>query len=304
MFTSKLSNAINRYDPYGIMRVNALQSLMVTICILLVNFIFSPPYIQQLLPIFVVGLIASATSASYLRRQQIVIAFSIIAMIWTIAMNLVLNHNLASVLMTGFLLSGMFLIGKKIPLFASIAVLCYILGVVLPPIKSSGSIYAYYNFIAMTVVILILIIAFMNLFPRVYYLRIWVRAYSLCLKELAVSMRELTRDDTKIQNFTHLTAIYRITLGLTHKEYTFAARKVNISLLTIYKFFTTMRMGLLELNQAQLLEIAQTCENLYQKISHDQPLTQTISNTTELPRGIYYALNQLILQWNKLCSKT
>ena len=302
MYISKLSDAINRYDQYGIMRVNALQSLMVTICIFLVNFLFSPPYMQQLMPIFFIGLIAAATSPSFIRRQQIIIVITTIIVIWAIAMNLVLKHNIASVLMTGMLLSILFIIGKKIPVLATVAVVCYMICTSLPPINPSGNIYAYYNFIVMTAVFLLLVMVFMNLFPRVYYLRIWLRAYSLCLKELALALRELALGELNTKYFKHLTAIYRITSGLSNKEYTFAARKVNISLLRIYKFITAMRMAIIPLNTLQLLAIAQICDDLYQQITDDRPLQQLPANTANLPCGIYYALQQLILQWNKLCS--
>lgn len=303
MSTSKLSDAINRYDQYGIMRVNALQSLMVTICMFLVNFIFSPPYIQQLMPLFLIGLIAAATSPSFIRRQQIVILMTIIVSIWLIAMSLVQKHNVASVLLTGILLSSMFVMGKKIPILGSIAVTCYMTGTILPQLSPSGNIYVYYDFIVMTSIFLMLIIVFMNFFPRVYYLRIWLRVYCLSLKELSQAMRDLAKDELTIKKFRHLAAMHQITSGLSKKEYTFAARRINISLLRIYKYFTAVRMNAILLDKIQLLEIAQICDDLYLKISEDQPLKPLVDNSAGFSKDIYYAIEQLVLQWNKLCSK-
>lgn len=302
MYLSTISDAINRHDQYGILRVNAFQSFVVSVCIFLVNFIFSPPYMQQLMPMFFVGLVGAATSPSFVRRQLIVITVTVIIAIWLMATSLVIKHNAASVLLTGFLISLTFLLGKKIPLLGGLAVTFFMADAMLPQISPSGSLYAYYNFIVMTAIFLLLVIVFMNFFPKVYYLRIWVRAYCLCLKELASAMRALANGEMDARSLKHIPALYRITAGLSKRENNFATRKVNILLLRIYKYFTSMRMDLLPLNTLQLLEMANIFDELYQKISDGLPLSQIPANTTNLPAKIYYAVQQLILQWNKLCS--
>ena len=303
MFISKLSDALNRYDQYGIIRVNTFQTLYVVICIFLVNFIFGPPYINQLLPIFLFGLIAAGSSPSYVRRQQIVLTFTSLAVIWYICVNLVVNHNLATVIMNGFLLSLLYWAGKKVPLFAAIALVCYLSGIIIPPLKVSGNFYAYYNLIVMCIIYLVVIIAFMNLFPKVYYNRIWVRAFYLCLNELALIQRALARGETNFANSKHLIGIYRITSGLTQKEFTFGARKVNISLLRIYSYMTTLRTQLLLVNPQALFQSADLCENLCRKITSGEKIQANALLIPDLPDGIKFSLQQLIIAWNKICLK-
>lgn len=303
MFTSKLSNAINRYDQYGIMRVNALQSVMVTICMFLVNFIFGPPYMDQLLPIFLIGIIAASSSPSYIRRQQIIAIFVALAIIWYICVNLVVNHNLATVIMNGFLLSVVFWLGKKIRVFAAIALVCYLLGILLPPLNVSGSFYIYYNLITMCAIYLVAVLAFMNLFPKIYYKRIWVRALYLCLNELVVIQRSIASGETNFANSQHLIGIYRITSSVTQKEFTFAARRTNISLLRIYTYMTTLRTQLLLINPQALLHSADLCENLCEKISQGEIIQANALLIPGLPNGIKFALQQLIMIWNRTCLK-
>lgn len=303
MFISRLSEALNRYDPYGIVRVNTFQTLYLTICIFLVNFIFAPPYINQLLPVFLIGIIAGGSSPSYLRRQQIVAIFTALAIIWYICVNLVANHNLATVIVNGFLLSLMYWLGRKTPLFAAIALICFLLGIILPPLKISGSFYVYYNLIVMCGVYLLITLAFINLFPKFYYNRIWVRAFYLSLNELANIQRALAHGETNFTNSKHLIGIYRITSGLTQKEFTFGARRVNISLLRIYTYMTTLRTKLIPINPQALLQIADLCDLLCQKITNREMLQSNDLQATDLPDGIKYALQQLIIVWNRTCSK-
>lgn len=303
MFISKLSNVINRYDQYGIMRVNALQSLMVTICIFLVNFIFGPPYINQLLPIFLIGIIAGSGSPSYIRRQQIIAIFVIIAIIWYICVNLVVNHNLATVIVNGFLLCVMFWLGKKIPIFAAIALICYLLGLILPPLNVSGSFYVYYDFISMCGIYLIIVLAFMNLFPKIYYQRIWIRAFYLCLQELSTIQRQLASGETNFVNSKHLIGMYRITSSVTQKEFTLAIRRTNISLLRIYTYMTTLRTQLLPINPQALIHGANLCDELCQNIVSGNKIDVNSGLITELPNEIKFALQQLTRVWNKTCLK-
>jgi hypothetical protein len=303
MSISRLSEALNRYDQYGIIRVNTFQTLYLTICIFLVNFIFGPPYMNQLLPIFMLGIIAAGSSPSYIRRQQIVIIFTVLAIIWYVCVNLVVNHNLATVIMNGFLLSLVYWLGKKIPIFAAIALVCYLLGAILPALKVSGSFYVYYNLIAICGLYLLITLAFMNLFPKVYYNRIWVRAFYLSLNELANIQRALAYGETNFANSKHLRGIYRITSGLTQKEFTFGARRVNISLLRIYTYMTTLRTKLLPINPQALLQSADLCDHLCKKIASGERVQASALQITDLPDGIKFALQQLIIVWNKTCLK-
>ena len=303
MSISKLSEALNRYDQYGIIRVNTFCTLYLTICMFLVNFIFGPPHITQLLPIFLVGIVAAGSSASYIRRQYVVVTFACLAFIWYVCVNLVVNHNLATVIMNCFLLSCVYWLGRKKPIFAAIALVCYLLGVILPPLKVSGSFYVYYNLIFMFALYLLVVIMFMNLFPRVYYNRIWVRAFSLCLSELAEIQRTIASGETSIGNTKHLSGIYKITSGLSQKEFTFAARRVNISLLRIYTYIITLRAQVLTIQPQVLLQSADLCEALQQKISLGQLIKAEPAQIADLPSGIKYALQQLIKVWNKTCSK-
>jgi hypothetical protein len=249
------------------------------------------------------GIIAAGSSPSYIRRQQTVVVFTVLAIIWYICVNLVVNHNLATVIMNGFLLSLLFWLGRKIPLFAAIALVCVLLGIILPPLKVSGSFYLYYNLIVMCGVYLLITLAFMNLFPRIYYNRIWVRAFYLSLNELANIQRALAHGETNFANSKHLIGIYRITSGLTQKEFTLGARRVNISLLRIYTYMTTLRTKLLPINPQALLQSADLCDLLYKKITNREMLQPNALQVTDLPDGIKYALQQLIIVWNRTCSK-
>lgn len=303
MFTSKLSDALNHYDQYGIIRVNTFQTLYLTICMFLVNFIFGPPFITQLLPIFGIGVVAAGSSPSYLRRQQIVTLFVTIAIIWYICVNLVVNHNLATIIVNAFLLSLLYWIGRKVPLFAGIALICYLLGIVLPPLNVSGNFGVYYNLIVMSLIYLLVVIAAMNLFPRVYYNRIWVRAVYLSLQELVVIQRTLATGKTDFANSKHLIGLYRITSGLTQKEFTFSGRRVNISLLRIYSYLQTLKIQSLPINPEALLAGAELCENLCIKITNRERVSANAWLIADLPHDVKFALQQLIIVWNKACLK-
>lgn len=303
MFISKLSEALNRYDQYGIIRVNTFQTVYVIICLFLVNFIFGPPYMNQLLPILGIGIIASGTSPSYRRRQQIVAFFVVIAIVWYICVNLVVNHNLATVIVNGFLLSLLFWLGKKIPLFAGIALICYLLGIILPPLKVSGNFGVYYNLIVMCAIYLIVVIAAMNLFPRIYYNRIWARAVYLSLAELSNILRLLACGEYNFASSKHLIGLYRITSGLTQREFTFSGRRVNIALLRIYSYLTTLKMQLLPINSQSLLAVADFCDKLGTQITCGEKISANAWLIEDVPDNIKFALQQLILVWNKTCSK-
>ena len=303
MSISKLSDALNKYDQYGIIRVNTFHTLYVFICIFLVNFMFGPPYINQLLPIFGMGIIAAAASPSHIRKQQIVVLFIVIAIIWYICVNLVVNHNLATVIVNGFLLSLLYWLGRKIQFFAAIALICYLLGLILPPLNVSGNFDVYYNLIVMCIIYLIVIIAFMNLFPRVYYNRIWARAFYLCLHESVTIQRTLAAGETNFANSKHLIGLYRITSGLTQKEFTFSARRVNISLLHISSYMTALRTQILPINSQALLQSADICEQLCQKITLSESIQADYLAIADLPDGIKFSLQQLIIVWNKICLK-
>ncbi len=303
MFISKLCNALNRYDQYGIIRVNTFSSLYLTIAMFLLNFIFSPPHINQLLPIFLVGIVAAGSSPSYIRRQQIVVLFTGIALIWYICINLVVHHNLATVIMNGFLLSLVYSIGKKIPIFAAIALVCYLLSIILPPIKVSGSFAVYYNLIFMFSLYLLIVLMLMNLFPRVYYYRIWARALFLCLQELALIQRSLADGKINFAYPQHLIGIYRITSGLSQKEFTTDARRINISLLRLYTYLTSVKVQLMPLDAQALLGGAAVCDEICHKIAKGKAIPADTWQILNVPNGIKYAMQQLILGWNKACLK-
>lgn len=299
----KLNEALNRYDQYGIIRVNTFQTLYLIICLFLVNFIFGPPYMNQLLPILGIGIIAAGASPSYRRRQQIVALFVVIAIIWYISVNLVVNHDVATVIVNAFLLSLLYWLGRKIPLFAGIALVCYLLGIILPPLKISGSFGVYYNLIAMSAIYLIVVIAAMNLFPRVYYNRIWVRAVYLSVSELTTILRLLASGNGDFADSKHLIGLYRITSGLTQKEFTFCGRRVNIALLRIYSYLTALKMQVLPTNSAALLAAAELCDSLCLHITRGERVPANASQIEDLPQNIKFALQQLIIVWNKTCSR-
>ena len=74
-------------------------------------------------------------------------------------------------------------------------------------------------------------------------------------------------------------------------------------MLRIYTYMTTLRSKLLPVNPQVLLQSADICDLLCQKIVNREMLQLNMLQTTGLPDGIKYALQQLITVWNRKCSK-
>jgi hypothetical protein len=57
------------------------------------------------------------------------------------------------------------------------------------------------------------------------------------------------------------------------------------------------------MNSSALLQSADICEELYRKIAIGKTIKADALQILDLPDGIKYALQQLILIWNKTCLK-
>ncbi len=325
MFISRLSEFINRQDPYGQYRVNAFQTLVVLVCLFLVNFIFSPPHMQDLIAILSFGFIGSASMISYNKRQYMVAAFCIVGMIYAILINLVREYNLYTVLMVGFGMSSLFWLSRKIPMLAGMAAMVNMLGITMVKIKVGGNGYVYLNYVVLISFYLILALAFMNIFPRIYYFRIWLRAYYLALGEFEMRFRALAHQN-HIQAgapLTHFIRLNSFTRELGYKEFGFPARRIDILLSQLCNYLIASRNSVVTLNSNGYLLLAEACKELQAGISCNKSLsfhTQQFSkynnaafkniNTDidkelnqQLPPHIISAFAKLATLWNQLCLK-
>ena len=325
MFISKLSEFINKQDPYGQFRVNAFQTLVVLVCLFFVNFIFSPPHMQDLIAILSFGFIGSASMISYNKRQYMVAAFCIVGMIYAILINLVREYNLYTVLMVGFGMSSLFWLSRKIPMLAGMAAMVNMLGITMVKIKVGGNSYVYFNYIVLICFYLLLALAFMNIFPRIYYFRIWLRAYYLALGEFEIRFRALAHHDyTQAEApLTHFIRLNSFTRELGYKEFGFSARRIDIILSQLCNYLIASRNNVVTLNSSGYLLLADACKELQAGISDNKSLnllTQQFQdynhasyesiNTNlnkdlyqQVPMHIISAFAKLTTLWNQLCLK-
>ena len=303
MLITKLTQVIDSIDPYGHRRVNALQILFVIICLFFMNLFFSPPYFQQLIMIFMGAFLCTAEIINYNQRQIYVGVFCLLTIICAILINLVKEYNYASVLMVGFMLSSLYLAAKKFPQLFIMIIMLYMFSVAVVQIKVGGSYYVYINYILLLSVYTLVDIAFMNLFPRIYYFRVWLRAYCLSLQEIEQSIHNLVTNSGTTQT-NHLIAMNKYTLSLNYKDHGFSARKTNILLLDLHNFLIVYKQNTTVAKPLELMQIAAICADIRKSIAHHSPIDLTTIQFINLPNNIANSLQQLIYIWNKLCLKT
>jgi hypothetical protein len=306
MFISKLNKALNYYDPYGQLRVNSFQTLTVLICFFLINFIYSPPYLETLIIILAFGLLGTAKIVSFYKRQQATIIFSVVTTIYAILVNMVREYNFLSVLMVGFGMGTMFLLSRKFPFMAGIAVMANLLAVVVIKFPSAGNSYVYLNFIILICFYLIICLGIMNLFPRVYYVRVWLRACFLTLDAFDEYFRisaidgDTPLDDRKIKHFITLNSFTR---NISIKDHGFRLRRMNILIMKLYMFLIAARNNVAISTETELITIANALKEICLAISESRPCTNTALTTKIKDSKQYVILEELRSSWNKLCSK-
>lgn len=302
----KLKQALDEYDPYGNYRVNAIQSVIVLSALLMLSAVINLPQFGSLLFFPVLGLFAILITNGYGLRLKAIILYSVVTILYAIALALVQNYRFLTVLMVGAAIIILFSFSKKrVPQLLFMIPFIHITAYTslkMPVVGADEMIHyvlTYFMFAA-------LLLGLLALFPRVYFFRIWLRVFYHTIKELE---EKLTAYQHQHELFLaqplmlHLSRLPNYTIMLSNKEHGFSARRISLKLMSINAGLMALIDGATQLSVSEFEEIRQTCQKLYQGLSANQPVqhAEMVNSDNWFFLKFQHDLNYITQRWNRLC---
>ncbi|MDQ5920905.1 MAG: hypothetical protein QG673_961 [Pseudomonadota bacterium] len=329
--TSPVKQRINDYDPYGVMRVNALQSLTMLIGVLLINSTYNIPYFNIVIQLPLYSCMAFPLISGYYNRLKCLLIYSAACILYAIILNLAYNYRLLTVFAVGMVIASFFYLAKqRIPqLFVMIGVIQSITYSALI-IPNGGNVHQLAQLIVSLILVSALSFIFYATFPSIYFFRIWQRGIYFTLEEMIEKLKQISAEGLTSEqlSFKHLIRVQELTDNLGYKEYGFAARRISLSLISIYTTIVALANQVSTIKNDEIKTICNICQEFCQALKMQQQLTdiqldkfsdiQNIDkdqhnnsnqrnnnnqgNNQELSR-LKKDLSNMIQVWNGLCLK-
>lgn len=306
----KLKTALDTYDPYGLYRVNAFQTLFVITGLFLINAVFNFPQFTILMNLPIFGMLAICVSMGYGERLKTMLIYSIATIIYSVMLSIVQNYRFLTVLTVGIMILLFFTLSKKkYPILLGIIPIVHIAAytTLIVPFADSAQLTRWILGLIITAGVGIGLLA---LFPRHYFFRIWLRVLYLSINELDEKLRSHRDIDitTSPLLFKHLNRVPIYTAMLSNKENGFAARRISLSLTRIYQKILALMYHVAIIQEHELQEIQVLFHQLGQALIKNQPFhdfqgIHSERNASPCFLQLRQDLFNIIGRWNQLCLK-
>jgi hypothetical protein len=304
----KLLIAVDRYDPYGFLRVSSMQALMVTLVLFLINFFFSPFAMTTALQIPVFGIITCSIERSFNNRLRNVAIFCALCISYAFLICIVQEYRALIVASVGLFIFTLFMLSKyRYPYMLSMVAMVQVVGYTLLKLPTGATFHTLLNYGISYIGASLLGLLLMYLFPRVYFFRVWLRIIYFTLAEFEDRLRRTAADEMPMDKlvFVHFIQMYDYTPNLSYRENGILARKFALLLVSIYAFTMVTFTRIEAIDRDKILELADACSRLRQAMDDGIKLGSfdfAPSENIQI-RAVQKDFNQLLRYWNVACSK-
>ena len=295
MFISKLINIIEEYDRYGEHRINGLKAVYSLMMLFFVNMVYSipNPYFNYFyIPLTALG----AEIVGVTVKHKYLLFFYTVAgsIISVFLFNITIIYPLVFLLFVFFYSLTLYLLAihvsrnllVPVPLILSLAVYSLSNG------QINTNFYIALNNSLITLLAMLVIMVSMLFFPLSYYLRAWLRAFRLMLKQVLANFELILRNEQDTELIQpHLLMMVKFARLLPRKSPRFNILKINLLM-----------------NDLRLISsVEQSCSkvDIEQMITGLRYLINAVEANQECPLNISHEplLIKIIMCWNKLCRK-
>lgn len=305
MLAAGIKNRLDQYDPYGFFRVSSAQALYLITFLFILNFIFQIPDFNYVIQIPLFGLLIFNVEPDFNKRILNMLTFCGICVIYSLLLSIVYNYRILVIAMVGSVILSLFSLSRKYPRL--LPMICPIHAITYTALISptNGNIYQIANLLLANSVVIALALIIMYSFPKVYFLRIWLRAVYLSIEEMG-QIFLLYADDKLIPQkltFKHLTKMNDYTNSLNNYQYQMSVKKISLKLINLYTFLIAVTSEVAIIDKQEIYAIAKTCNLLCLSIKNEQQLSYVYFHNSNNPHllKLEYDLNYIIKVWNKLC---
>lgn len=310
IFTQLISRwllALDHYDPYGFMRVSAMQAVTVILVLFMVNFVFSPFAMTTALQIPVFGIIATSIEKSFINRIRNVAVFCCLCIAYAFLLAMVEEYRFLVVILVGVFIFTLFMLSKyKFPFMLGMVALVQVVGYTLLKIPEGANFNILINYALSYTLASLIGLATMYFFPRIYFFRVWLRIVQATLREFEQRFILTAAGTVLLEKltFVHFVQMYDYTPRLSYREHGLFARKVALLLVAIYAFTVVTYTKIEAIDVGCIFELAGACKKMREAMDNLQPVTEFEFKTGELnPQliQVYSQLNLLRSYWNRAC---
>lgn len=299
-------NRFNEYDPYGIMRVNALQSIIVMIGILVVNGFYQLPSFSLALNLPVLALVIIGTVYGYFPRLKAIIVFCLSSIIYTVLFCFVKNYISLLVLVTGVVIACLFAFSRKFyPTFLNMIALVQVVASMFAQGTSSSDVYEIVRLVLDLISMTVLTIIFMYFFPKIYFFRVWKRALYLSIKELGEKFNSINLNQINTQHLllVHLVRLFNLTDSLSYQENGLFARRIVLLLTEVYTSLAALASRTISIEPPELQTFVSLCNQFCHALTNNYPLYFVYTVESNNPHFLILQknFNKTVQTWNKLC---
>jgi hypothetical protein len=308
MLEEKIRRALKDYDPYGFRQVVAAQSAFVVVGLFLIHFAYALPNFNQVMLMPAWGLIAIGRQVGFNARLRHLAIFFFICVVYACLLTSVQSYHYLTVITVGVVIASLFMLSKNRPylLFMIPFVELVAHGFFIVPEGGSG--YKIFVFILNCFAVSTCALVLLYAFPRIYFFRVWLRAWQATLQEFSEKILEIRAGEAHLthqQMTTHLAPMEEFARSLSLKEYGFSARKLSLRCINLYTFLTAAFYQVQAVTAEDLLEIANFCSELVASITAYQPIKrlQLTPSSDEQIRILHRKLGRMVSEWNRLCQR-
>ena len=309
MFILKpIKNWFNNYDHYGVMAVSSMQAVFISISALIINFLFSPPHLSQLLTFGAGLLMVMAMESNFNKRLFNVILAGILSIAYSLLLSSVQNYRGLMLIIIALFIASIFAVSRRYPLLAGMVLIIHlnVYTAMIFPFAGNWNIFS--NYLLSAALVIMIVALGIILFPPIYYLRVYLRSVHLLLAEFSYHFSDLAKHTENPDSLHHFSKMCNFSNSLTFKNQGINARRITISLINLHSFYSLALNNLVECSNSEFAEIALKCRELSQAISQQSMLKPTPFQNITAENKILYQLSHdfhvLTIAWNKICCAT
>jgi hypothetical protein len=304
MFTSKFKQWLEEYDPYGLQRMALPKAIFVATIATYVYWIFLPVSLQSFFAaFFVVAFYESPALVSFAEKERLLIFMAIALILISVSFYLVYPFKGTFFFFSVFVLAvTYFAVIKYFYALKNLTMLLLVNGTIILGVQPQGNLQVAYNLASSIALAMFTTFIALKIYPN-RYLMIWNKAiqkFIFCLEEdIESAINQVRRSPA--EEIIHIGMARNVRRLIAYK-YRNKAYRIAINLRQIQQaldivYYETKNVPFWYAVKANL-ETLRLHMNNYIPCP---PLHVPIPPETKLQRYIVNCLQQVFIQWNKLC---
>lgn len=306
MFHS-LREKLNQYDPYGLMRVNATQSVVVITVLIMIDVFYNLPGFTTTIILPILAFLISGTLFGNYQRIKAIAIFCTACIIYTVLFCYIKNYLTLMVLVSGLFIAGLFALSRLYSPLLTMIALIQVIASLLCQTPNIGDTYQLIRLVIELVIMMVLSIGLTALFPEAYFFRVWRRSLYFSLREIGEKLHyfQLNNMDNSHLLLAHLVRLFALTTDLSYRQHGFSARRISLTLTKIYTSLAALATQTISMKSSDLQVFINTCHQFCLALEHHHslPLIKVSGNSDLHFLKLQKNFNYAIQTWNKLCLK-